>query len=240
MADINRYETINDLVISVMRSLGLTPPISVIGSSDKTATQLVALSKDVGQSLLTEHDWQIMGGDFQITTNGGTTYALPTDFDKFIPDAAWNYTTDNPALGSLSEFEWQPIKARNLGGTTFAMLFRVSGDEVEFHEATTGQQIILPYQTRGWVRAANGTRRDAPQQNDDVVLYDPALFRAALRLAWLEAKEFNTTRAERTYRTALGAAKAKDSPGRTMRLIPSAQYPFLGVLNIPDTGYGSA
>lgn len=229
-------------VIDVMKGMGLTPPASVASSQDSTAVQLWALASEEGQQLISQHDWQFLEAEMTINTSPGVpNYALPSDWDGFVPDSAWNRTTRLPAVGHLKEYEWQMLKARNLAGTTFTMLFRIENNEVLFYEApSTVQQIVLPYVSRGWVLPAAGPpTRDTLMQDDDVVLYDSQLFKEALRLRWRVEKGFDVTRQQAVFDAALAAAKAKDSPGRTLSLSARGGYPYIGALNIPDTGYGS-
>lgn len=236
-----RYQTLATLVSSTLASLGLAAPTTIVGSSDRTAEQMVSLANDLGQFLLNEGDWQMLDEDLTITTViGDATYPLPADFNGFVQDAQWNRTTRLPAIGSLTEQEWQMLKARQLAGTTFTMLFRVVDDEVEFYDTpSTVQTIVLPYKSRGWVRSAANVRKDSATANDDVILYDPLMFRLGLRLFWMESKQFDTTTAKAAFKSALDAAKSKDKPARTLTLNSNASYPYLGVINIPDTNYGS-
>lgn len=132
------------------------------------------------------------------------------------------------------------LKARNLAGTTMTILFRLNDSgQVEFPEAVAaGQTIVMPYVSRGWVQTTDPAFTDNVTQNADIILYDSQLFKAALRLAWYDAKQFNTDSLVITYNRTLSAAKRRDSPARTLSLAHRSGYPYLGSLNIPDTGYG--
>lgn len=244
MADFERTITGSQAVRDVMSIMGLTAPASVADSQNPTAKQLWILATQVGQQLLDEIDegWQFTSKEFTIVTSPGVpNYAIPDDWNGFIQDSQWNQTTRLPAIGSLREYEWQMLKARQLAGTTFTMLFRVQNGEVVFYEApSTVQTIVLPYVTRGWVQTAMGVSRDNLQANDDIILYDPQLFKAGLKLAWMAEKKFDTTRQQAIYDDLLDKARGKDTPGRTLSIDRRAGgFPYLGVLNIPDTGYGT-
>jgi hypothetical protein len=222
-----------------MGPLGLAVPLSVTDSLDKTALQMWALANKVGEELMNAEDWQVLSKDMIITTDGVTKiYPLPEDFDHFIQDSSWNQTTRLPMLGSLSEPEWQQLKARNLGGTTFAMLFRVTNDNLELYDpGSSPQTLVLPYMGRGWVRNAANELKDVLEFNDDRILFDPALFKAALKLAFMIAKGFDAMAAKFEYDKALAAAAGKQAPARTLSL-GQPHYPYLGENNLPYTGYG--
>jgi len=236
----NRTITGAQAVSDVMRNLGFTPPSTAVSSStDQIAAQMWALASEVGQLLLDEHDWELLSSEHTITTTPAVTeYALPDDWHRYIPDAQWNRTTRLPVVGSLKEFEWQALKARNLAGTTFTMLYAIQGGNVVFYEPVdTVQTIVFPYVSRGWVQDGSDYR-DNLTSDSQVVLYDPQLFKLALTLAWKDAKGFDLTRSQAAYEAQLRAAKGRDTTSRTLSLVNNAGYPYLGYLNIPDSGYG--
>lgn len=242
MADFNRQITGSQAVTDVMKTMGLPAPASVADSQDPVAMQMWALANDVGQELVDAMNWQFLSRDFILNTIiGQTEYDLPADLQSFESDSQWNYTTRLPAVGSLRQYEWQALNARNLAGTTFQMLFRIERDKIVLYETpSTVQEIHFPYTGRGWVfRPATDAYRDTLELNDDICLFDPVLFKRRLKLAWLAEKKFDTTRAQAEFDAALAAAKGTDSTARTLSLGQRGGYPYLGVLNIPDTGYGS-
>lgn len=241
MANFNRRITGYSAVADTLRILGLPVTAAAASSQDKTVQQLWQLASEVGQQLMDAFAWQVLMAEFSITTVPGTTqYALPEDFDTFVNDASWNRTQRLPAIGALTEVEWQTLKARNLGGTTFAMMYIIANDKVEFYDVgSTPQNIVLPYNSRGWVRSATNVYRDTLQADDDVVLYDPQLFKVALKLAWQTAKGFDISGTNMEMSRVLAAAKDKDAPSRTLSLRNGANGVLLNQINIPDTNYGS-
>ena len=243
MATFERFITAGQAVIDVLKQMGLTAPSVVSSSQDPTVVQMWALVKECGQELLDEHDWQMLMREQQLSVSSASpSYALPDDFHRYIEDSAWNRTTRLPAIGTLRKYEWAMLQARNIAGTTFAMLFRVDQGEIFFYESpTSAQDIRLPYLSRAWIVSAAGQKRDNPTADDDVVRYDPQLFKAKLKLRWLAEKKFDTTRQQDVYDDLLEKVKGRDSgPGRTLSLNRNAGgFLYLGYLNIPDTGYGS-
>lgn len=216
-----------------MRTLGLNPPSSFAGSSDKTAAQFWTLATEVGQSLMDMHKWQVLNNTLTITIVGGTsTYDLPSDFNGFVSDADWNRSRGTAVIGSLEEFEWQELAAVVGNGSTINLMFRVKDDQVEFRGLpTAGQQIVMPYNSRGWVKTAGGVYKDNLELDDDVILLDPTLFKVALRRMWMDVKQFDTTKVEREYMRALLFAKSKDKPGRTLSLAPATSTEDFGINN---------
>lgn len=243
MATSQRRSTGKDLVQQLMKSMSMTVPTTVAGATDKRSVQFWQLATDAGQMLAAdEHKWQVLNIDYTIATVVGVSaYNLPTDFNGFESDSSWNRTTRMPVLGSLQEFEWQMLKARNLAGTTFTMMYRVVGDQVVFYDTPTSiQTIALPYTSRGWVQdATTGLRKDNLEADNDIVMFDPMLFKAALKLCWYRDKGFNTANPQMVFDKLLRAARGADVPGRTLTLASGSDYPYLGIINVPDTGYGA-
>lgn len=237
--------TAAEVVNNVLIALGLDTATNVFESEDTNIVQLRSLLTRAGKKLMDKGGaggWQFLQREMTITTSIGVTeYALPTDFESFIQDASWNRTTRLPAIGSLSEQEWQMLKARQLQGTTFTMLFKVSRDRVVLYDTpSVVQTLVLPYVGRGWVLREDDTYADNVQNDDDLILYDGILAEAALRLEWDIEKKFDTSGSTLQLNDALSTARAGDKPGRTRTLNRTASFPYLGKINIPDTGYGSS
>lgn len=241
MAAYQRTLSVQELISRVMGSYGLPVPTNAFSSSDGNVIQMLTLLNDVGQELIGEHEWNFLSSEQDITTDGTTTeFSLPPNFDRYISDSAWNYSTRLPMIGSINEQAWQMLKARNLGGMTIAMLFRVVDDQLQLYEpSTSGQTLKLPYVTRSWVQVGS-EYADNVSQNSDVIRYPAELIRAALELRWMEKKGFDTAKAKKRYDDALQAAKTKDVPAQTISLVPGVGAPLLGQWNIPDTQYGTS
>ena len=242
MPAFQKTRTAQDTVNSVLGSLGLPQATSVFDSIDGNVIQLRTLLTECGEELLTEHKWQFFEREMNFFTVPDTVrYALPADFDSFVSDAQWNYTSRLPLLGSVNEQDWQQLKARNLGSMTITLMFRVSEGWLELYAApSASQQLVLPYQGRGWVLGSDGLYSDNVSTNADMVLYDSRVMRTKLMLKWLTRKGFDTTAANREFTDALAAAKSIDVPASSLSMVPGGMVPLLSVLNSPETGYGGA
>jgi hypothetical protein len=238
--EIIRNLSVNELISDVVRSMGLTPPPTVFGSSNAIANQLSELSDEVGVYLLGLHSWRFFEREQLITGNGvATSFPVPTDWESYIGSAMWNRSSDTPVIGPLEQFEWQAIKAHTSAGSSFTALFRMEGENVIFYTPpASGHTLYFAYRGRGWLR--NGASYyDAIHGSDDTILHEPYLFKCALRERWREEKGFDTTAAARRTAQALALAKAKDTPGRNLNLVPRSGFRLLGELNVPSTGFGS-
>jgi hypothetical protein len=239
----HRQDTVANLVGDVLGYMGLEVPLTFFGNPEKTVAQVMRIANTAGQDLMNDpFKWQFLTGEMAIVTVPGVdTYPLPDDWSGFTTDSQWNRTTRLPVLGALQEYEWQMLKARNLAGVTFTQLFRVDNGFVQFAEAPTAvQTIIMPYTSRGWLVDGVGgiLRYDEITADTDIVLFENTLFKAKLRHMWREEKGFDTVKSGAALDRAMANAKANDTPGRTLSLAQPTGYPYLGVINVPQTGFG--
>jgi hypothetical protein len=248
VANFNKQQTALAIVQDTCGLLGLPKPAAVASNpTDVTAQQMWSLLRHAGRRLCKPTDgyrWQVLTRLWSLDTLPATTlYTLPDDWDSFIDTTAWNYTSRMPMLGPASTQQWQTLKARNLGNSVFSVVYRTSAGKLELQAApATAQQLRLAYTSRAWVQKGGDptTLRDYPDADDDLVLFDPELMVASLKLAFLTAKGFDTTAATADYKLALEAAINADSDAPVLSLVPGGGPALLDPqFNAPDTGYGS-
>jgi hypothetical protein len=235
----------------VSRAMPVSP---VFGAATRQDLQIAELLQQVGDELAADsYMWKFLEREFTVTTVvGQATYDLPEDFNGFISDSSWNRTTRLPVIGGLEEFEWQMLKARLVAGTTFTALYRITSQpvptatqgQIEFYDTPqSAQTIVLPYRSTYWVYSsasvAPGLSSVIGATVQDTPLFDGGLMVAGLNLAWCVAKGLDDKVARARYERVLAAAKSNDVSGRTLSLAGGGDYPYLGVLNLPDTSYGS-
>ena len=243
MAANNRTQTGYQICQRVLRAIGLPVPTSMSSSTDTLAVQMWSLLTELGQELLAEHQWTFKEKVFTITTVPGTLiYDFPVDFQRFIDATGWNNTNRLPLQGPLTAQEWALLTARNLGGTTIALQFKIFNGKVQFYYVpTTACTVQITYVSRGWVQDALDPLvfKDTMENDADICLYDPRLMVAMLRWRWRRAKGFNTTDLEEEFVKAFTAATNADEPGRDLKLSWDGNYPYIDLRNVPDTGIGS-
>lgn len=242
MADFNRVETAGNIVNRVLSSLGLPTYASPSAATDKTCQQMWNLLTECGQDLISEYNWQALIRTQTITTDSGTEYALPEDWERYIDSTGWNNTGRLPLIGPLNPQQWRMLQARQLGGTTLRLQYVIRDSQIELYFAPTPSQTLqIDYISRGWVQDASDTTvyRDHPENDADKVLYRPRLMITYLKYRWRQAKGFEATDAEKEYKDALAAAKYADAPKSDLQLNSRAGFPYLNYNNMPDTRYGN-
>lgn len=242
MADFNRIITAGTVVSRVLASLGLPVPSSPFGATDSTARQMVALLTECGQWLLDEYNWRILLKTQTITTTSETEYDVPEDLQRYIDSTTWNNTGRLPAIGPVSPQIWRMLEARQLGGTTLRLQYALRGSKfVLYFAPTPSQEIQVDYISRGWVQDPSDPdiRRDVPTQDADLILYQPDVIVNLLRYRWRDAKGLDSTSALGEFVRSMTRAKYNDKPHPDLKIGFQAGYPYLGYMNMPDTGYGS-
>lgn len=240
----NRFESALTIAGDVAGRLGLPVPASLTAGNDEIGTQLLYLLNEVGGKLQ-EESWQMFDKTWAFTlTPGVTEYAVPADFDSFVDDTAWNTTSRLPMLGPLNDQQWATLVARALGGTTFALIYKIEGDQLKLYNSpSAAQDISIAYRSRGWAYASGDPTdlKDRVNDDGDIIRYAPELVKSFLKLRLLEEKGFDTLAAKRDFDRELESARNRDKPATAVNLVSgAAASPLLNPgYNLPDTGYGS-
>ena len=105
-----------------------------------------------------------------------------------------------------------------------------------------GLDINFEYQTKNWVSDGQPTPTltDVVTSGSEIVLFDRTLITRMLKLKWLEAKGFDTSKAQDDFNQVYGSVTGKDkgasviSAGRNGRT-----FPYLDTYrSTPDSGFG--
>jgi hypothetical protein len=247
VANFNKYETALSIIQGACAQLGLPVPLAAVSNpNDVTARQMVAFLTYQGRRLLKPTDtyrWQMLLKTWVLITNPvDTSYPLPEDWDSFEDLTGWNFTSRLPMLGPATDPQWACLKARNLGSSTISVVYRSRGGRFEIYNTFPDpQELQIDYSSRAWVQSGADPLvfKDFIEADDDIVLFDPDLMTAAVKLRFLTAKGFDTTSAMSEYNLALEAAICADTDAPVLRLAASDNYPLLTTqFNVPDTGYG--
>lgn len=241
MPAFNRISSVSVIMTAILQDIGLTVPTAFVGNTDTTISQLLRVLTNIGRELCLAYDWEFLHKEFTITTTGVDTYSLPADYNGFVDGTFWNNTTRLPVIGPVTPQIWRMLKARNLGGNTISIQYRIVGDKIVFYQApSVGQTLVLDYFSRGWVQdATDMTYRDGVEKDSDLLYFDPRILESGVKLRWRQTKGFDTTAAQQEADSMWETVVGRDTPAPTLSLAPDFGYPYLGYNNIPDTGYGS-
>jgi hypothetical protein len=247
-----RFQSIGDLINRVAVSVGLNKTNDPFASADPAFVQLCTLATEAGQDLVQENAWQQLERTHKFTTASGDTglYDLPADFGYMIDQTGWQQGTPGsayPLLGPASSQWWSYLEASQLYTVTIYAWFRISDGKLQLwpQPPAAGIPIAYKYVSRDWVLDASSppsapVYKDSVQTSADTPLYEPILFLKKLKLMFLTAKGFDTTKAEDEYEAALESWKGKDKSAPILSLTSTyAGNRMLDGMNVPETGYGS-
>lgn len=248
-----RFQTVGDLINRVAVSVGLNAVADPFASADPAFIQLCGLATEAGQDLVLEANWQQLEREFAFDTAPGDSglYELPTDFSSMIDQTGWQRGVPSaayPLIGPASPQWWSYLQASELYTITIYAHFRIAEGVLQLwpQPPPVGVPIALKYVSRDWVLDSTSTPSDPTYKDNvdtsaDTPLFEPILFVKKLKLAFLQAKGFDTTKAEDEYRTTLDVWKGKEKSAPVLSLTSAPFGPRMldQWTNVPETGIGS-
>jgi len=119
--------TIATVIQNVANEAGYTVESNVIGSSETTTKQLLAIAQRINRDIFEAYPWPKCYASGSITIVGGQgTYALPAAFSQLQYESFWNQSTRWRVLGPMSEREYADAVGFGLN-TTVYQRFQIRG-----------------------------------------------------------------------------------------------------------------
>jgi len=119
--------TIATVIQNVANEAGYTVESNVIGSSETTTKQLLAIAQRINRDIFEAYPWPKCYASGSITIVGGQgTYALPAAFSHLQYESFWNQSTRWRVLGPMSEREYADAVGFGLN-TTIYQRFQIRG-----------------------------------------------------------------------------------------------------------------
>ena len=112
---------------NVANEAGYTITSNIIGSTETTTKQLLAIAQRVNREMADQYPWAKLyaSGSFTLV-NGQATYPLPAAFSWYHYETFWNSSTRWRVLGPMSEQEYAEIRGFGLN-TTIYQRFQIRG-----------------------------------------------------------------------------------------------------------------
>jgi hypothetical protein len=238
------------LELGLIKSTGGDPFASNDGNLVQLCGLLTAQGREHAQA---EHVWQQLRREVQYVTGtgehgavGSGEYALPDDYDRLVPATFWDRTNQRP-VKLLSPLEWQALRAAmtvNVGYIAARMdsglmrLYPISppvGWTLVFEYVSTNWAIPAAVPPADYVAITAGATEVLA--NADVVLFDESLMVASIKLAFKEAKGFDTVAALDAYRRAYDRAKTRALSPSILDYTGNDTDDQFDVV-LPNTGWG--
>jgi len=232
----------------VAKDCGVLPPLSIIGNPDVTASGLLAQATRACRMLQADINWPILMREHTFTaSNGVGEYDLPSDFDRFTDDTAWDRTAYWNMRGPLSPQEWQVSKSGLVQAAGLQKRWRIirtaaAGAIVNKFvlspTPTDANALVFEYISNAWATSANGlVLRTDWEADTDIPLIDEDLI--GLDMTWRMLKRLG-----KDYQREM--KEADDSKNQVKAR--QGGMPILGLtrptfrmwpVNVPLTGIGS-
>ena len=244
--------TLLTIVQNVADEIGLAKPTTVVGSTDQTVRTLLAFANRSVKDLARVRGkfgagWTILQRENAFTTTASTAeYSLPSDFDRFIDETAWDQTNYRAMRGNLSPQAWQAKKSGLIASSQFDRSWRVkraaSGVTNKFNvdptPTTTGDNLIFEYVSNSpIVKASDSSVTTAWTADADTTLLDETLVELNMIWRFKSAKGWAYAIDLADFESQRDMAIAADGGAPTIYM--AGRSFDLPEPNIPDTGFGS-
>lgn len=216
--------------------IGMPRSTTVVGSTDNDARAMLALANQEGKELARRGPWQSLVREHSFTSIAAETQTsgLPSDFDRILPETAFNRTRKRILYGPLTPQEWQAQKGVVAIGITEAFYIRASAFLVT-PIMTAGETVAYEYITTKWCQSSGGTAQAAWAADTDTGILDEELMTQGLIWRFLKARGLDYSEAFRTYELNVAQALGRDGGSkRTINMAGSADDHRPRYPTIPD------
>jgi len=231
------------VVQQAMVEMGLPKPAEVVTSQDATVQQMLALLNRAGTDMVIGFPWEQLIKEWIITTEDGVAeYDMPSDWSYFIDQTQWDRTNHWPLLGPKTAQEWQWLKGGLLSSGP-RLRYRVVSAKFEIWPVPspsagvfTPGTLAMEYVADTWLKDVNqaNTYYASVQSDTDILLLDPWVMTAYLKLKYWEAKGLNTAAYMKDFLGTWEAKIGKNKGAPMLTLAPRARTMLIGINNIPD------
>lgn len=150
--------------------IGIAVPSSIVGSPDVLSTELLAFARQEGKELMRAVAWQELTAEKTFVTVAAEEQAgaLPSDFDRFVPDSMFNRTRQRKIYGPLSTEHWQARKAYTIV-SAIDYWFRLRGDKIIMTPVpAAGDTVAYEYISKQYCTDSSGTPIDEWTADADI------------------------------------------------------------------------
>lgn len=143
--------TLLTIAQNVAKEAGVSPPSAVVGSTDATAVQLLALINRTGK-LLARKPWEYIQKEYTFSLVASqAAYNFPADLGYFQDYTMWDRSQYWNLRGSLTATAWQAYKS-GLQTTTPRQRFRVKQGQIYIDPTPSiTDSMVIEYVSNQWV-----------------------------------------------------------------------------------------
>lgn len=235
----------NEILNRVAAEVGIEPVSDPFSSKDPAFLKMRYLLNTAGEELMQSYPWEFLTRSHQITTSSldSGSYPLPDDFGYMINQTGWERNENVPLGGPLSPQEWTYLQGRDLASNTLYASFRISEGQFNVYPIPPpdGLDINFEYITTEWVTngQVNPTYQSEVITGTDKPLFDKTLISRYVKLKWLEAGGFDTSKAQADFNMVFNFTTGHNAAAPVLNAGRGhGGLPYLSNYNLPDTGFG--
>jgi len=169
-------------------------PSTIIGNNEDSAKQVLQAITIAITNLSRSFDWQELQKEHTFSSVASTaTYALPSDFDRFIDNTFWNTTQQRNVIGAMTPEEWRILNNATITGATVNDYFRIRQDLIVLYPTPSAvESFIFEYISNEIVEDSGGTGQTGWQADTDVPVIDDYILRldATWRLLAMQGRPY--------------------------------------------------
>lgn len=235
--------SILEIVTRTCDELGLGRPgtAGAVGSSDPQERQMVALLNATGLDLVMAHDWSplIATASIEISSAGGSSYSLPTDFERVLDNSGWDRTNMFPLAGSITPQRHQFWLSSSVVAPTTRKEFRLfigNTSTVYVHPVPTATETIsFLYVKSNWKTNSLGSSANSfIETDDDLTVFSPKLLVKELKWRFRAAKGLDATALKMECDVLRDQLIARDVASGAVDMAGPVEVAPIDYLNIPD------
>jgi hypothetical protein len=222
---------------AVVKETGIgTYPATIISNTDNTAVQLNAIAERAAKILM-RRNWQKALREHTITTaNGTAAYTLPTDWDRYLSQTAWDATAYWPMRGSIGAPLYQAEKRGLVTAVNVRKDFRVwQGGVTIFPTPTTVNTLIIEYiRNTPWTDSTGVTYRVTATADADITVFPERLLELEILWRWRRAKGLAYDEEKQEAMQQADLAYAQDTPSPILNFGVSCDRTPTFTANLPQ------
>tara|TARA_R110000851_G_scaffold129651_1_gene262741 strand:+ start:23654 stop:24409 length:756 start_codon:yes stop_codon:yes gene_type:complete len=241
----------SEILNRVAAEVGIAPVAAPLASQDPFFIQLRYLLNTAGEELMQAYPWELLVRSHAITTASGDggIYNMPEDFGYIINQTEWDRTNNIAMGGALTAQEWTYLEGRGLASNTMYASFRIAQGKFNIFPVPppadpsyVGLDLSFEYISSAWVLdMSEGTpiyKQEVTLPSDTPML-DKTLITRAVKVKYLEAGGFDTTKAQADYNQIFSFLTGNDKGAAVINAgIGGGGYPYLSGTNTPAAGFG--
>ncbi len=243
--------TLLTLIEQTCDEVGFEKPTSVIGSSDDTAIQMLALANASGKQIAKRGKgmggWSVLQTEHTFTTTASTAeYALPSGFDFLIDDTLWDRANLWKLKGPLSPQQWQQYKSGIVAtGPRKRVRIRPSASSnvkaifIDPTPGATGETMVFEYVSLNWCQSSGGTGAAAWAVDTDTGILDEYLLQLDLKWRFLRAKGRAYADEKQEFEQELAQALARDGGQAVLNMSGTDDRLLIDARQIQDSNFPS-